>query len=644
MTNNNNLKSGKRVMTVLLGVILPVYLFAQKAEEVRAKFPGHEAVVLSNSLQYKITIEDGKPVVESKDVQQLLYLSNNASAYLSRYSFTHSSFHQLQAYQAFTRTPDSKKIKVTDFKTSHSKTSGIFYDDVKETAFDFPAIAPGAVGTLELSLRHKNAHLLSPFYFTRGVPVLNSELKISFPKDMNIKYIIRGHGKDRITFQQETRRDEKIFRFTARDLQAERTYPDAPSAAWYSPHIIFYIENYKNNKGELTRHLGTVDDLYRLNYSFISNLNKETKPVITELVDSLTRGISSPELKARKIYRWVQQHVKYVAFEEGMEGFVPRDANLVCTRRFGDCKDMSSILTVMLKTAGIPAYYTWIGTRHLPYRYEEVPTPIVDNHMICTILLDGKYIFLDGTDASCVFGLPSSAIQGKEALVSVNENEYKVLTVPVPMKTINTMTDSTHLVLSAEGLKGTVTQTLNGYFAMNMNATVNYTVESNREKMMKALLQRGSNKFNLRKFNQPLFSDFNHTELNGEFLLPDYVKKAGDDLFINLNLFKHYTHEEIDIPKRTSPIEFSFRSVRKYVTVLTIPPGYKVSYLPKSKSFSNEVWGFDLRYEEKDGKIIFTQSFENELMLLESDKFAAWNKVLEELYPLYKESVNLTKI
>jgi hypothetical protein len=493
-------------------------------------------------------------------------------------------------------------------------------------------------------MKHKDAHLLSPFYFSRGVPVLNSELKISFPKDMNIKYVIRGNGKERVTFKEETKRGEKIYTFTASDMEAERAYGDAPSHSWYSLHVIFYIENYKNEKGELVRYLGNIDDLYKLNYSFIKDLNKETKPVLRELVDSLTRNVSSPEQKARNIYRWVQESVKYVAFEEGMEGFIPRDANLVCTRRFGDCKDMASILTLMLNTAGIPAFYTWIGTRHLPYRYEEVPTPIVDNHMICTILLDGKYIFLDGTDATCVFGLPAEHIQGKEALLSIDENNYKVLTVPVPAKTVNVLTDSTYLELAAEGLKGSVVQARRGYYAMNMNASLNYTIDRDLERLMKNVFNRGSNKFNLSKYNEPVKNDFEEIKVSGDFLLPDYARKAGDDIFINMNLFKHYLNEEIDFPKRNMPIEFSFLFVRNYVTVFKIPAGYKVSYLPASKSFHNKIWGFDLNYEQKGDSIILTQTFSNDHMMLMPDQFQEWNKVLESLFPLYKESVNLTKM
>lgn len=618
-------------------------LQAQSVEEVKTRFPGHEAVAVNNSMSYKIKLVNSEPQVESKDLEQILYLSNNAATYMSRYGFTHSSFHQLQEYEAYTHTSDKKKIAVKDFKTTNSKTSGIFYDDVKETMFDFPAIGPGAVGTLELNLKHKDAHLLSPFYFSRKIPVLKSELKISFPKDFQVKYIIRGDDKKQIQFTQDTRRNEIVYTFTANNVASSNAYSDAPAAAYYTPHVIFYIEGYKNEKGESISYLRDLNDLYRLNYSFIAGINKEIRPELKQLVDSLTGTAKSKEEKAKKIYRWVQNNIKYVAFEEGMEGFIPRDANLVCNRRFGDCKDMASILTVMLNAAGVPAYYTWIGTRHIPYRYTEVPTPIVDNHMICTINLDGKFIFLDGTDPTCIFGIPSGGIQGKEAFLSMNEKEYKILEVPVIAKKINTLSDTTYLNLTESGINGKIAIDLGGYFAMDMFGFFLYTSEKEREKELKSTFNRGSNKFKLENFEVKEDKELGIVKLAGNFSLQDYARKIGDEWFINMNLKKFFEHQEIDIPKREMPIEFPFLSSKKYVTVLNVPSGYKVSYLPKGKNYQNDVWGFRMSYEQKGNQVILTQEFDNDHMLMTKEKFADWNKVLENLYPLYKETISLTK-
>src|SRR5258705_2509490 len=408
-----------RVM-VLPGLLAMQFVFAQSTDEIRNLFPGENLVIRNHTVHYKKKLEEGHPVAESHEMQELLYLSPKAGSYMSRYSFYHSSFHPVQDYEAYTITPEGKKIPVKDFKTSQSISNSVFYDDSKETNFDFPAVTPGAVGHLEYTRIHTDPRLLAPHYFSRYVPVINGELKITFPKEMSLKYIVRGKNKDMVQFSSDSRRGETTYTFRVTNLPKEMNYPDAPDNSYYSLHVIFYIENYRDGDKTVS-YMANLDDLYRLEWSFVKNVNKEISPELKNITDSLVKGVTAAEEKTKRIYRWVQKNIKYVAFEEGMEGFIPREASLVCNRRFGDCKDMASILTVMINYAGVPAYYTWIGSRALPYDYTDVHLPITDNHMISTIKLDTGYVFLDGTDSYCVFAAPSEHIHGKQSLIGINE-------------------------------------------------------------------------------------------------------------------------------------------------------------------------------------------------------------------------------
>ncbi len=160
---------------------------------------------------------------------------------------------------------------------------------------------------------------------------------------------------------------------------------------------------------------------------------------------------------------------------------------------------------------------------------------------------------------------------------------------------------------------------------------------------MKESFRRGSNKFQLDSIHISTPSNPDSTVFRASFTLPDYAKKLGDEWYLNLNLFKFYTDEEIDYPKRKMPIEYNFKFVKKFVTLLKIPDGYQVESLPQGKSFHNKVWGFDLTYEQKGNWLILTQQFDNDHLQITGDQFEAWNKVLENLYPLYKETVSLTK-
>jgi transglutaminase-like putative cysteine protease len=613
-------------------------LKAQTFDELRKQFPDEKAVLLNRNLEYTINLKDGQPHVESHEMQQIAYLQSAATTYLSDFSFSHSDFQKLATYQAYTRTPDGKKLKVTDFKTSTSKESFVFYDDFKNTTFNFPAVEPGAIGNLEVSWENKEPHLLSPYYFSSYIPVINSQLKLTVAPNVSIKYRLMGLDTNNITIKTENSRGNKIYTFLYKNCPPERGYPDAPGFGWFSPHVIFYIENYKGDDGKTVNYLSNLDDLYKLNYSYIKPINTTISPELKHIVDSLTAKVTSPETKAKNIYNWVQHNIKYVAFEDGMEGFVPRDAGLVCSRRFGDCKDMASILTQMVKAAGIPAYFTWIGTRDLPYKFSEVPLPLVSNHMICTIMLGNKFIFLDGTDPTCVFGTPSYGIQDKEAMISISEKEYKIIKVPPVEKTANLMSDTTWLEVTASGIKGQIKQNLQGYFASEAYGKLMYLNGRNTDESMKAQFARGSNKFTLDSFHIDNQQIADNITLFANFSLPDYAKKIGDEYYLNLNLFKFFTNEQIDYPRRKMPVEYNFKYIKRYVTMLKIPQGYKLSYLPQGKAFHNSIWGFILEYQQKGNYVILTQEFDNETLLLTRDQFEPWNKVLENLSPLYKEN------
>lgn len=632
----------KRTALIVLAICSQFVLSAQSLEETKNTFPGEHSVYKKHTVHYTLKLNHNEPYAESREVQELLFLSNSA-VYMSRFGFFQSSFNTIESYEAYTITPDGRKIPVKDFRTSRSRSRSVFYDDIEETTFDFPSVAIGSIGHLEFKAVHKNLKLLSSHYFSHRIPVVNGELKITFPKEMVIKCQVEGNQKEKVIFTTEASRKETTYTFKVSNLEKDQDYADAPDNSYYALHVIFYIESIADEKNRIIKWLGTTDDLYQFYRGFINNINKDISPELRKVTDSLTRNTTSNETKARKIYKWVQENIKYVAFENGMEGFIPRDASLVCSRRYGDCKDMTSILSKMLQHSGVQAYFAWIGTRRLPYEYTKVPLPIADNHMISAVKLDTGFIFLDGTDSHCVFGVPSGHIQGKEALVALNENEYKIVRVPVVEKEKNIYSDTTILKLTDKGIQGTIKIGMSGYFAMELYTIMNQTDDKSREKFMTSFLTRGSNKFKLDKFEIVDTKDPDKYYISSQFELQGFDKKIADDWFLNLNLQKLFEHREIDYPRRKLPVEFDFKNERRYVTILEIPDGYKLSYLPQNKNYKNEVWGFDLSYEENKNQVILRQRFENNNLLLPVENFQAWNKVLENLLPAYKETISLSK-
>jgi len=97
-------------------------------------------------------------------------------------------------------------------------------------------------------------------------------------------------------------------------------------------------------------------------YSKADNKTATLKPNVDEQV----RGKTTELEKARSIFYWVQDNIRYIAFEDGYAGFVPQTVQDVFKNKYGDCKGMANLVTEMLKLAGLVVHMTWIGTKHLP--------------------------------------------------------------------------------------------------------------------------------------------------------------------------------------------------------------------------------------------------------------------------------------
>jgi transglutaminase-like putative cysteine protease len=232
----------------------------------------------------------------------------------------------------------------------------------------------------------------------------------------------------------------KIYTWRTSNQKSYIKDDNAPDADYYLPHVIVQVSKY-NYDGKITYVNSSLDDLYNIVYKRIINLNLSESVEIKALTDSLIKGITSNKEKVRKIYDWVQKNIKYVAFEDGDNGFVPREARLVLLRKYGDCKDKTSLLVSMMKSQGLKASYTWIGTRDIPYRFSDFATGLNINHMIAVWWDDNNNpVVLDGTTLHHRLEDIPSFIQGKECLIDKGPDSYRIYTIPVasPAKIIFT--------------------------------------------------------------------------------------------------------------------------------------------------------------------------------------------------------------
>jgi transglutaminase-like putative cysteine protease len=604
--------------------------------------PVEEAVYLQRTTHLDISLSGSLIKIQERNVSEKLFHEHFEKH--SHESLFYSDLDPIISFEAETVVPagSGKRIKVSTSETRDIVQPGVFYGGYKRKEFVYPAISRGSIGRLSYTKEIKDPHILVPFYFADDISVKTSRFSVTVPQNMVLRYNLFGNATDKIQFNKEVIRDKVHYSWTMTEVPAWQREKDAPGRAYTSPHVIVFIESYEE-KGTTHKVLSGVNDLYSWYSSLIRQIpaqhnNEELK----QLVSQLTAGLNTEKEKVKVIFQWVQKNIRYVAFEDGMAGFIPRSAVDVYIKRYGDCKDMANLLKYMINLCGIEAYHTWIGTRDRPYSYESVPSAIADNHMICSVKFGEEFVFLDATNPFLSFGNPTSMIQGKEALVGIDDQRFRVIKVPVLDKNSNQRLDSIYISSNDRGLTGSVSSELTGYRKDDLEVQALRASLNQDKEYIRDFFKIGNNNIQIENVAlHGLGEPDKKGRINFKFFQPGYYKKIGDKMYVNLAINKTMPGEKLDLKVRRHPRTSEYYYSDHSVTIYEIPKGYTVSYLPEDKSGDWPDFGFRSSYKVMDDKIYFTLEVYSSHLNLEKNGFESWNNFIQALSDVNNQTVSL---
>ena len=615
--------------------------------KLQEKFKDEHAIYLSEKEHVFIKTSGNEFRVYSDVSWEILYLTDKGRAYGDQ-NIQFSKFSEIQNINAFSCIPKNgdpkklKKIKVTDFKTEDVYNGSYFFHDNKQIAFKFQGNEPGTKINLSYREEIKKPQFIGSTFLINHLPTLQSEYSISFPSNVDVNY--RLFNTEKIEIKQSKVENKGITTITwkVENQDPYESSPGAPNLRYYTPHIVTYIGDIRLKDTTVTV-LPNLEGLYNWYYSLVKDLNVVEDSVLKSVTLNLTKNHNGKDDKARAIFNWVQDNIKYVAFEDGMGGFVPRSAGSVCRKRYGDCKDMTSIITEMMKYAGIEANITWIGSNDLPYDYTDIATPVVDNHMIASYRNEeNKIIILDAVGTYTPYGYPTEFIQGKQALISRGKNNYELFRVPVVNKEKNMEYDYVSMKLVENKLVGIGKIEAKGYKKIDyVQKLLNMNSAEDQRNYIESYLEKGNNKFKVDNSNFiGLKNRDTSLTINYKFNLADYSKTVKDETYVNLNLDRDYKNSKLDIEKRKGiPRQFNHKVDLKYEVVFEYPQDASLAYIPKNTDFKGLNFGFNILYEKQEGRIVLKKHIYIDTLLLEESQFKEWNTMINELKKAYKDVV-----
>lgn len=624
---------------LLLFILFPVLSFSQNYED-------EDYVYLKRHENIKISLNEGTFDIIQDITEHGKFLSSKNLFYANVNIPYNLNFTQVKNIDAYTYFPDTKKKITVDYiETQQQFDDMMFYGEDEYKSFIFPAVTKGAETFLNYEVHVSEPHFIGDFNFASTIPIKNAKLTLEFPKNVEIGYSeFNTEGID-LTFEKKETESNYIYTWTANNSEGFEFESDSEAPTYYLPHIIYYIKNYTYNN-ETKGVSGTIDNLYSWYVDLVKQTDRKDLDKVYAIADEITKGLTNDKDRAKAIFKWVQKNISYVFFAEGLGGFIPAGAASTCESRYGDCKAMSNLLYEMLNHVGIKAYRTWIGSRSKPYSYHELPSVYVDDHVIATAVIEKDTIFLDATNSYVPFGMPSGFIQNKEGLMGIDDENYKIIKVPVQPSGLSVTETKSSMTIENGIVKVYEQRVLTGYEKVEFITDYTFKKDSKTdEEFLNIILPLGNNKTKYSNFSKVNFDHNNlPLELSYELEIDSYIKTIGNKIYIKPNIDTSLSSSDIDIKNRKHSKKIDYQFEKHFTTNFKVPEGYSASYIPDEISFKDDHYGFTISYETNDNIITQTKSIYIKTLSIKKEDFENWNSFIKKLRKAYKKSIILEQV
>lgn len=582
---------------------------------------------------------NGSPVVTAneKGVVEMASIENKAFV---GYVLPYNQFVKLTDYdfEIFygTRFRSQKyppqRISLTD--------DAIFFDDNYGQVYGFQAEEAGQRCRFSYNYEYTDAKYLTRVFFHQGIPIRQSSISFKVPSWLELD-IIEKNFSPAYKIKKDVKKDKAFttYTYTADNLQGIKQEPSSLARPYYLPHLVITVRGFTVNSKKYDG-FRSLDDMYAW-YNFLYKKADNKTDDIKGLVNQVLQGKSNDIDKIKALYYWVQDNIRYIAFEEGYSGFVPQTVQEVYKNKYGDCKGMANLLTEMLKTAGFDAHFAWIGTREIPYDRKEIQSLCVDNHAISVLYHQGKTYFLDGTEKYAQLGKNAYRIQGKNVLVQHGDT-YKVEEVPPAVMEENQMQTRANLVLKGNKITGHVTMSFDGEAKSFFHYIYNSIPTTKRKDFINNLLKLNGNNSEATNVKT---SDFKNRDipivLEGDIEISNQVTQVENVCYTSIDFFPGTIVSFIPDEERQNPIDIDHVFVASDEVTLELPAKAKPQSLPAAfqSSFNNN--SMEASYAANGNKVVLKKKMQLSAPVIQTADFAAWKSFLNKIKEFNRNNITI---
>lgn len=324
--------------------------------------------------------------------------------------------------EATVTTPDGKKHPLDTSAMVENGVDGgssTMLSDGRVLRVPLPALAVGATVDVTITRGAHRAFLGAGQYIDIRLQahpmVARRRVILTAPKDLALHSELRG-----ATFKPKVDETKSGVRRLVYELG--RAAKNVEVEAWLQPSVpsMSYLA---------VSSAGSWRDISKTYSKIVDERIKGA--VDAALVASALGGKTVKQLGRRKavetLVRWVRKNVRYTGVEFGSAAIVPYKPAEVLRRKFGDCKDQSSLLVALLRKVGISAHVALLNASTAEDTIASLPGAQQFNHAI--VYIPGKTaLWIDPTSSYTRVGDLPVGVEGRLALVADGKSNLLIPT------------------------------------------------------------------------------------------------------------------------------------------------------------------------------------------------------------------------
>lgn len=499
-----------------------------------------------------------------------------------------------------------RKIKNDEIYDFSAITSFSIYDDNRVKVIN-PKVGnyPYTI-VYEFKKKIKDSFIYPGWYVYYGfnIAVQNSSYKLTLEPGAKVKF--KQNNKLTTTPKTSDINGVKTLLWEINNLPAIEKEPLSLGIQELTPTLMVAPENF------------SMDGIEGSNLSWISlgnwiytlGKNKSTLPDVTkDYVRSITADAKSDFEKAKILYEYLQNKVRYVSIQLGIGGFQPFPAETVDRLSYGDCKALTNYMKALLETVGINSYYCVVkaGDDAAPIDKDFVCSQF--NHAFLMLPLNSDTLYLECTSQHVPFGYNGTFTDDRDILVIDSLGSY-IKRSNVYCKNENKIINSFIFNISSD-LKSEVYHTSEYIGVASENYW--YIKELKPEKQREIFLKRLS----LRNVK---ISQINYLEKRDiipvviektQFSVPQIAQVSNKSVLIPINQVTS-TEELPRLIERKSQIYIPRSQMQIDTIKYNLPQNIIVEKIPNSSNFSTEFGAYSLNfaYEKQNNAIVLVRAIE----------------------------------